>query len=374
MGRVITIIGFAVLGAAGGFVAGKWYEGSRVTEETELEPESKTKSVLAEGKIKPANGIRMVTTLPGRQIRNVQVDVGSQVKAQETELCVMSDEPLLKMQWELAVAKKSDLATEIEQKILAAEMNKVAAEAALKEAKLTQSRLHAESPESSYVDQKIRLSQSKLDRLKELSKDEATSAFVSTQDIFDQELELEKAKADKVALQKAADLAVESATEAAELATKVYENAKSLKQESESLRLAESIAKQQYENSKVLAPIDGEVIKIHSFAGDTVANFPIMEVADLSEMIVEAEVYFANLPLVETGQVVRISSPALSQELTGKVISKSNYIGGSLLQSPNPLAMSDQETAKVKIAIDSKFKEIAKSFLNLQVTVEIETK
>ena len=90
-------------------------------------------------------------------------------------------------------------------------------------------------------------------------------------------------------------------------------------------------------------------------------------------MIVEAEVYFANLPSVKTGQSVTISSPALEKDLTGKVVSKSNYIGSSLLQSANPLAMSNQETAKVTIAIDSEFGEIAKSFLNLQVTVEIDT-
>lgn len=374
MGRVFSIIVFTLIGVGGGFFAGKWYVESAPVESENNDANPEITSVLAEGKIKPANGFRFVTTLPGRKVEKLNVSVGSKVSAQSTELCVMADEPVLKMQWDMAKAKTDDLASEVDQKILAAELNKSSAEAALKEAKLSQMRLASDSPESSYVDKKIESSIRKLNRLKELANEDATAAFVSTQDIFDQELELEKAKSEKVNLKKAADLAVETAQKALEIADKALQNAKSAKTESKSLALAIAIAEKQYEDSKIYAPIDGEVTQIHTEAGDNVTNLPLMEIADLSSMIVEAEVYFASLPKIKVGQRATISSPALEKTLSGKVVSKSNYIGNSLLQSANPLAMTNQETAKVKIEIDSEFTEIARSFLNLQVTVEIDTK
>ena len=171
-----------------------------------------------------------------------------------------------------------------------------------------------------------------------------------------------------------AELAVETAQQTLDLANRALNNAQQTRQPPRSIKLAEAIAKNQYDNSKIVAPADGEVIRIHLREGDTVANFPLLEIADLSSLIVEAEVYFANLNEVRSGQSVRISSPALTSEMTGRVISKTNYIGAGILQSPNPLAMADQETAKVKIQIDPSFNEIARSFLNLQVSVEIDTK
>lgn len=370
-GRIITAIIFILLGVFGGFQLGKWYTSTDSQTTERSEEDAKVSAVLAEGKIKPFDGIRLVMTAPGRRVSKLNVQVGSQIQTGSTELCVMDDEPLLKMQWELAVSRKQDVLAEVDQKLLNARLNRNTAETALQQAELNQRRLATDSPESSYVDKKIEISRKKLAKIKKLSDSEDTAAFVSTQDILDQELELEKVKSEKEGLKEAADLAVNAARKGLSLADELIASAEKAKLNLQSLLLAEKIAKQQYDNAKVLAPIDGEVVKIHTQAGDAVTNMPLLEVADLAKMCVDAEVYFANLPDVKEGQKVTISSPALSENITGVVVSKSNYIGDGLLQSPNPLAMTDQETAKVKIEIDSKFNEVAKRFLNLQVTVEI---
>ena len=374
MGRILSITIFILLGIAIGFQAEKWIPGSQAEPEEGQADAAKIEAIFAEGKIKPAQGIRLVTTLPGRKVSKLMVEKGTPTIAGETVLYEMQDESLFKLQWELAQSRKEDLALEVEQKILAAEINAAAANAKLREARLHQERLQDDSPESSYVDRRIASFQKKLQRLKELANSEATSAFVSTQELLEQELELEKAKSEKEALKLAAELAVETAQQTLDLANRALNNAQQARQPPRSIKLAEAIAKNQYDNSKIVAPADGEVIRIHLREGDTVANFPLLEIADLSSLIVEAEVYFANLNEVRTGQSVRISSPALTSEMTGRVISKTNYIGAGILQSPNPLAMADQETAKVKIQIDPSFNEIARSFLNLQVSVEIDTK
>lgn len=370
-GRIITAIIFILLGVFGGFQLGKWYTSTDSQATERGQDDAKVSAVLAEGKIKPFDGIRLVMTAPGRRVSTLNVNVGSQIQSGATELCVLDDEPLLKMQWELAVSRKQDVLAEVDQKLLNAKLNRNTAETALQQAELNQRRLATDSPESSYVDKKIEISQKKLAKIKKLSDSEDTAAFVSTQDILDQELELEKVKSEKEGLKEAADLAVNAARKGLSLADELIASAEKAKLNLQSLLLAEKIAKQQYDNAKVLSPIDGEVVKIHTQAGDAVTNMPLMEVADLSKMCVDAEVYFANLSDVKEGQKVTISSPALSEDILGVVVSKSNYIGDGLLQSPNPLAMTDQETAKVKIEIDPKFTEVAKRFLNLQVTVEI---
>ncbi len=371
-GRVITTIIFILLGVFGGFQLGKSYNLTDLQSSGSKQDEVEISTVLAEGKIEPFDGIRMVMTVPGRKVSLLNVEVGSQISAEKTELCVMNDEPLLKMQWELAVSRKQDMLAEIEQKLLNARLNRNTAETALQQAELNQRRLSTNSPESSYVDKKIQLSKTKLEKIRKLSDSSDTAAFVSTQDILDQELELERVKSEKEGLKEAADLAVKAAQKGLNLADELIASAEKAKSNLQSLVLAEKIAKQQYDNAKVLAPIDGEVVKIHTHAGDAVTNLPLMEVANLSKMCVEAEVYFANLTDVKEGQKVVISSPALSEEITGVVVSKSNYIGDGLLQSPNPLAMTDQETAKVKIEIDPDFNSVARRFLNLQVTVNIQ--
>jgi HlyD family secretion protein len=371
-GRVITTIIFILLGVFGGFQLGKSFNSTDPQSPTSTQNEVNITTVLAEGKIAPFEGIRMVMTAPGRKVSLLNVDIGAPIAAEKTELCVMTDEPLLKMQWELAVSRKQDVLSEIEQKLLNARLNRNTAETALQQAELSRRRLSTNTPELSYVDKKIELSKKKLEKIKRLSDSSTTAAFVSTQDILDQELELEKVKSEKKGLKEAADLAVNAAQKGLKLADELIASAEKAKSNMQSLVLAEKIAKQQYENARVLAPIDGEVVKIHTHAGDAVTNMPLMEVANLSKMCVEAEVYFANLTDVKEGQRVIISSPALSEDIDGVVVSKSNYIGDGLLQSPNPLAMTDQETAKVKIEIDTAFNNVAKRFLNLQVTVKIQ--
>ena len=177
-------------------------------------------------------------------------------------------------------------------------------------------------------------------------------------------MELEKAKAEKESLRQAATLAVETAKESVTLAKQALALIEKTKAESNSLALAESLAKQQQENAAVVAPIDGTVIKIHSKAGDKVANLPLMEVADLSKMCVEAEVFFANLNEVKVGQKAIIKSPALPKDIHAEVLSIGTYFGNSLLQSPNPLALADQETAKVKLAIQGDDVEERKQLLS----------
>ncbi|MEE2639761.1 MAG: hypothetical protein VX768_03985, partial [Planctomycetota bacterium] len=109
MGRILSITIFILLGIAIGFQAEKWIPGSQAEPEERQAEAAKIEAVFAEGKIKPAQGIRLVTTLPGRKVSKLMVEKGTPTIAGKTLLYEMQDESLCQLQWALAQSRKDDL-------------------------------------------------------------------------------------------------------------------------------------------------------------------------------------------------------------------------------------------------------------------------
>jgi HlyD family secretion protein len=365
---------FIVLGVALGLFINKIWEPQERLPSDSPPTQDGIETVLCEGRLMPLGGIRKVATIPGRRISVLNVAVGSVVEAGQTKLCVMEDEQTLLLQWQLAESRRDDAPLGIQQRKLAAQLNRAEASAALALARFNQEKYADDSPEVSNADQQIEASQKKLERLKSLAKAPSTSGFISVQDVIDQELQLQQAKNEKRGMQEATNLAVESAQETFQLTKELVELAENTSRNGKTLDLVAAAAKAQYENSILLAPVNGEVIRVHLKNGDLVSNVPLLEIANVETMTVQAEVFNASLGLIRVDQAVKITSPAFPEVMTGKVTAKSNYIGGASLQNPNPFAMVDQETAIVTIEIDPDFSETARKYINLQVSVEFEVR
>ncbi len=365
---------FIVLGVALGLFINKIWEPQERLPSDSPPTQDGIETVLCEGRLMPLGGIRKVATIPGRRISVLNVAVGSVVEAGQTKLCVMEDEQTLLLQWQLAESRCDDAPLGIQQRKLAAQLNRAEASAALALARFNQEKYADDSPEVSNADQQIEASQKKLERLKSLAKAPSTSGFISVQDVIDQELQLQQAKNEKRGMQEATNLAVESAQETFQLTKELVELAENTSRNGKTLDLVAASAKAQYENSILLAPVSGEVIRVHLKNGDLVSNLPLLEIANVETMTVQAEVFNASLGLIRVDQAVKITSPAFPEVMTGKVTAKSNYIGGASLQNPNPFAMVDQETAIVTIEIDPDFSETARKYINLQVSVEFEVR
>jgi HlyD family secretion protein len=139
--------------------------------------------------------------------------------------------------------------------------------------------------------------------------------------------------------------------------------------------------------SVVRAPCDGTVLELFARQGERVANAPILQLGDLSQMVCVAEVHEANLKDLEVTTVadsaadgklvpardygVTIRSAALEQDLRGKVVEVGRLIGVPALRDPNPLAQSDRRTVRVRIELDEASTAIARRFVQLQVNVTI---
>ncbi len=137
--------------------------------------------------------------------------------------------------------------------------------------------------------------------------------------------------------------------------------------------------KKDLENTTIMSPIDGVITTLSAEVGETVivgtTNNPgsvIMEIADLSEMIVKAQVDETNIAPVEEGQEVRVFINAYSdREYSGKVqkVALKRQVasdGTGVFETEILLRLDEGErlysglTASVEIAVES-FYDVVKA-------------
>ena len=337
------------------------------------------RKVVAQGRIVPITGIVNIMAPPGQRILELKVSEGDAVKSGETELATHTGQETLALQSKLAQSQIEDAKRQLSQKILAAQSSRLVAENSLAAAstQLTQAK---EGVEMAINEKRVRSAREKLERLSKLATDPETELFVSSSTVEDQkllieqsELDLSNARRQKEAAMKAATLNVELAEKSLDQAQSLLESLSELKQENLTLSLTKRIADEQVRNARLIAPIDGTVLKIFAKPGEVVVNSPLMQLGNLSQMNCVVEVVDRLAPMVKPQQRVSILCPALAHSIEGTVVAVGSVVGNGDLLSPNPLVMSERNTIKVEIKIDDKDTEVARKLVNLQVTAEIFT-
>lgn len=136
-----------------------------------------------------------------------------------------------------------------------------------------------------------------------------------------------------------------------------------------SMRKAEA----QMNLSYVKAPIPGEILKIHTKAGENVSPYGIAEMGRTDQMIVVAEVPEDSISKVRLGQEAIISSDngAFSGELQGTVSEIGRQIGKKDVLNTDPAADVDARVVEVKIALNSEDSKRVSALTNAKVSVEI---
>jgi HlyD family secretion protein len=134
---------------------------------------------------------------------------------------------------------------------------------------------------------------------------------------------------------------------------------------------AEQRARADLETAYVRAPQDGEILKIHARAGETVDTQGIVEMGRTSQMDVVAEVYEDDLAKVRIGQKATIASVnnAFPSKLQGKVYRIVPLIGKKDVLNTDPAADVDARVAEVKIQLDPSDSRKVRDLTNLKVQV-----
>ena len=131
-------------------------------------------------------------------------------------------------------------------------------------------------------------------------------------------------------------------------------------------------AKIDIEKAYVRAPITGTVLDVHTNLGERPGNEGIIDLGDISQMTVEAEVYQSLVGRVSIGDHVILTADAIEGELLGEVSAIGLEIGRQSITSDDPAANTDARVVDVIITLDPASSAKAQRLTNLQVVARID--
>lgn len=126
------------------------------------------------------------------------------------------------------------------------------------------------------------------------------------------------------------------------------------------------------DQATIKAPIAGEILAIHTQAGEIIGNDGIVELGNTQTMVAIAQVYQSDITQVKLGQVVRIRGDALAEALSGRVQRIDSHVKRQTIVNTDPSTNIDGRIIEVHVALDRPSSQRAAKLTNLQVTVEIQ--
>lgn len=128
---------------------------------------------------------------------------------------------------------------------------------------------------------------------------------------------------------------------------------------------------EELKNTVILAPISGTVVKVHARPGERLNDAGLLEMADLSQLDVVAEVYETDLPRVKVGQNAEIMVPGYKTSYSAVVRELGYQVRKNDLNSTDPLADRDNRIIEVRLTLDDKAVIDLKHQIYRQVQVRI---
>ncbi|MGL5796164.1 MAG: ABC exporter membrane fusion protein [Waterburya sp.] len=125
------------------------------------------------------------------------------------------------------------------------------------------------------------------------------------------------------------------------------------------------------ERSIIRAPRSGEVLDINTYAGEVIGEDGILDLGDLKQMYVVAEVYESDIGKIKLGQKATITDPSLPRKIEGEVERMSSQINKNDILDSDPAADTDSRVIEVKIRLNPEDSSLVANLINLQVDVEI---
>ncbi|MEO0396443.1 MAG: ABC exporter membrane fusion protein [Cyanobacteria bacterium P01_A01_bin.137] len=122
----------------------------------------------------------------------------------------------------------------------------------------------------------------------------------------------------------------------------------------------------------VRAPINGQVLEIHTRSGETIDSDGIATLGQTNQMMVVAEIYQDDIAKIEAGQPATVTTPALGSTLQGTVQRIGLQVNAQEVINEDPAANLDAKVVEVHIQLDEAARETVAGLTNLQVTTTIE--
>jgi HlyD family secretion protein len=133
------------------------------------------------------------------------------------------------------------------------------------------------------------------------------------------------------------------------------QSAANLKQLSAEIAHAEAeqrIAVEALKNTRIHAPISGTILKVLTWPGERIKDGGLVEMADLTQLDIVAEVYESDLNQVKVGQKAHISGKGFDQVYTAEVRELGYLVRKNDLNDTDPLADRDNRIIEVRLTLD----------------------
>lgn len=363
-----------ILGVAALLLAGCTPSGSS-SPPVQSEPTAPPQQIHALGRLEPQGGVLSIGGTTGDRLAVLEVAEGDEVKRDEV-LARLDSYTVREAQFKAAQVQLADARRRLE-----AELDY--AKRAENDARLARDQAELGRSDVSVSEAKLRmLSANREQAVRDMERLHGSdSDVVSPQQLEHQKLLVQKAEEELAAaetqhkkLLESVDLAIkaaESQVATAEAARTRVEASAAIP----SLEAALALAEAQMNSSVIKAPTAGRILRILTRPGETLGQKPILEMADVSQMIAVAEVDETQVRWVEPGQTAEIESRAFADNVgslkgtvreIGRTVSKN-----SLLALDPTQARSDARVVEVQIELESG--SVADRLINLQVDVTINT-
>lgn len=142
--------------------------------------------------------------------------------------------------------------------------------------------------------------------------------------------------------------------------------------EVENARASLKRAQIELEAAYIKAPMAGQILKIHTRAGEKINASGIADLAQTDQMIAVAEIYQTDISKVKLGQNAVVTSQAFPGKLRGTVSNIGLQVKQQNVFSNQPGENLDRRIIEVKIRLNPEDSEKVAGLTNLQVQTAIE--
>lgn len=129
-------------------------------------------------------------------------------------------------------------------------------------------------------------------------------------------------------------------------------NLKRLSAEIARAQSEQKIAEAELGNTLITAPITGTIVKIFARPGERIGDNGLLQIADLSQLDVVAEVYEAELPQVKIGQTGCITAPGFKRSYRAEVRELGFLVRKNDVNDTDPLADRDNRIIEVRLTLE----------------------
>jgi len=332
--------------------------------------------VVALGRIEPASGVVDVLGALGDRVEELKPQEGDPVEANK-EIGHFESRTLRQLEVDLAKTQLQEAESRLTAELDAAH-KKLASAKIAEEGGTELAELDVESQARQVEFLKLHRDQAKADlaRLEKLQN--TPTELVSKQEVEHQSLLAKKAAEEVEAAQSALErikkgntlkqktsaadrIAAEAGVEQAKRAFPI-----------DTLKRQLAVAEERFKQAAIIAPVGGTVLKIYTPKGSSVTQRPVLQIADLSQMVCIAEVYDNEIHRIHEKQEVTIESKTFQDEggkakvLHGHVSRIGHTVANPALKAIDPYAPVDRHVIEVRIDIRPEDVLQAARFINLK--------